>query len=146
MSEYPHNTATALAALYPDAPPDSWQVFALSNGNTELSDWRLPGEPPTPTEVSEYLGSQAFADLQLAQARESMIVSRLQARLALIQAGLWASVELWAQDPETPPEHLAFFEDASNWQRNDSTLAAAATALGLTDEQMDGLFALAATL
>ena len=146
MIEYPAQTSLALAALYPAAPLDSWQVFALSNGNTELSDWQLSGDPPTPTEISEYLGSQAFADLQLAQARASMIVSRLQARLALIQAGLWSAVELWAKNPETPPEHLAFFEDAATWQRNDATLSAAATALGLSDEQMDGLFALAATL
>lgn len=119
--------------------PDGWaQAPELVFDADGMIDMRAIDEPPYLVPYTE--------QERVEKARASMIVSRLQARLALIQAGMWSAVELWAQDPDTPPEHLAFFADAATWQRNDATLSAAATALGLTDEQMDGLFALAATL
>lgn len=67
-------------------------------------------------------------------------VTRLQARLALIDAGLWDAVTAYFADPARTPAELAFWEDAQTWYRNDPVIAAAGTALGLTPEQIDTLF------
>lgn len=72
-------------------------------------------------------------------------VTRLQARLALVGAGLWPAVVAYFADPARTAAELAFWEDARTWRRDDQTIAAAGTALGLTAEQIDALFALAAT-
>jgi len=73
-------------------------------------------------------------------------VTRLQARLALIQAELWAFIEAYFSDPARTPAEIAYFADAQTWRRDDPTLQSAATALSLTEAQLDDLFALAATL
>jgi len=73
-------------------------------------------------------------------------VTRLQARLALIEANLWDAVTAYFQAAERTPAELAFFEDAQNWNRNDPVVIAASSALGLNDEQIDALFLAAAQM
>ncbi len=73
-------------------------------------------------------------------------VTRLQARLALIGAGLWANVTAYFQDPARTEEEKAFWEDAQNWLRDDPIIASAGTALGLTEQQIDDLFVAAKAL
>jgi hypothetical protein len=67
-----------------------------------------------------------------------------QARLALLQSGLLASVNaaVAAADEETK----ITWEFSSEVNRNHPFVATLATALGLTDAQLDDLFTLAATL
>jgi hypothetical protein len=72
-------------------------------------------------------------------------VTRLQARLALIEAGLWDAVTSYFNDPSRTAEELAFWEDAQVWERENPIIAAAGTTLGLTDAQIDALFTDAAT-
>ena len=72
-------------------------------------------------------------------------VERLQARLALIAAGLWDSVVAYFSDPSRTAEDLAFWEDALIWKRDNPIIISAGTALGLTSEQIDALFVDAAT-
>ncbi len=74
----------------------------------------------------------------------SMTCTPRQARLALQQAGLLAAVEAWiaSADEATRIEWEFALEIRRDWQ----PLAACASALGLTDEQLDGLFALAGAL
>ena len=67
-------------------------------------------------------------------------VSRLQARLALIEVDLWDAVVAYFADPDRTPAEMAFWEDAQTWRRADPVIAAAGTALGLTAEQIDELF------
>ncbi len=73
-------------------------------------------------------------------------VTRLQARLALIDAALWDAVTAYFTDPARTAAEQAFWEDAVNWQRNDPVLNAGATALGLTEQQVDDLFVAAKAL
>lgn len=80
--------------------------------------------------------------------REGLQVTMRQARLALIQQGLLGSVNAAiAQMPE-PDKSLVEteWEYASTVERGSPWIAAMTSALGLTDEQMDDLFRLAATL
>lgn len=73
-------------------------------------------------------------------------VTALQGMLALDQAGLAPQYEAWASDPARTFAERAFIQRAQHWQRDDQTLVAAATALGLDDAQIDALFEAAAQL
>lgn len=81
---------------------------------------------------------------QLVEWRSKQSITRLQARLALIDEGLWEAVMAFAAQADARTQ--AFFEDAQTWKRQDPTLIAAAPLLGLSAEQLDQLFKLAATL
>ena len=71
-------------------------------------------------------------------------VTRFQARAALYQAGLLDQVETLMNDPETPTLARLAWQDAQSFERQSPTIAAMATALGLTDAQLDDLFIAAA--
>jgi len=73
-------------------------------------------------------------------------VSPLQAMLALDQAGMSAAYEAWSTAPARTFAERAFINRAQVWRRDDPLMQAAATALGISPEQLDQLFALAATL
>lgn len=73
-------------------------------------------------------------------------VSSLQGLLALDQAGLSAAYTTWASDPSRTFAQKAFIDKAQTWKRDDPTIAAAAADLGLTSQNVDDLFILAATL
>ena len=71
-------------------------------------------------------------------------VTRRQARLALLNAGLLTAVEAWIA--QASPAVQIDWECAQEIQRDWPAIAEAATALGLTDAQLDDLFAAAGTL
>ena len=75
-------------------------------------------------------------------------VSALQGMRAINAGGLVAGFLAWKAtlDPVNDFETIAFFEKAPTWRRDNPYLIQGATALGLTSEQIDQLFILAATL
>ena len=103
--------------LYVDAP-DSIRVY-------------FPGEIPDPVVDANPVPQS---------------VSPLQAYLAMDQAGVAPAFDSWANDPARTFAEKAFINRAQEWRRDDPVLSAGAAALGLTAEQLDGLFVLAATL
>jgi hypothetical protein len=78
--------------------------------------------------------------------RPVLVVSRFQARAALHMAGLLPAVEELMADPETDMLSKLAWTDATEFRRNSPTLQTTAVALGLTEAQLDGLFANAATI
>jgi hypothetical protein len=76
--------------------------------------------------------------------RASLTCTPREARLVLRRAGLLSAVEAWiaTADEETQIE----WEFATDIRRDWPALLACGAALGLTEEQLDGLFAVAATL
>lgn len=76
-------------------------------------------------------------------------VSRAQGKAALIRAGLWQGVLDYVASIEDATEK-AFAEvalnDTTHWQRASPFLNSAATALGLTQEQLDDLFVTASEI
>lgn len=80
----------------------------------------------------------------LAAWRASAKVSRFQARAALHLAGLLPAVE--AAIAQADPVAQIAWADAVEFRRSSPTIAALATALGLSDEQVDGLFQSAAEI
>jgi len=73
-------------------------------------------------------------------------IEALNGLLTLDAAGLSGAYEAWASSPDRTFAQRAFITKAIHWRRDDPTLAAAASELGLTDEQIDALFIQAATL
>ena len=88
----------------------------------------------SPTEIAE----------RLAARREAMTCTPRQARLALAYAGLLDSVEAWVagQGAATRIE----WEYASEVRRTVGLVTSAASELGMTEDQIDGLFEYAVTL
>jgi hypothetical protein len=79
-----------------------------------------------------------------AAARAAMVCTPRQARLALQQAGLLGAVTAWIATAEETTR--IEWEFASEIRRDWPAILACATVLGLTEEQLDGLFALAQPL
>ncbi len=73
-------------------------------------------------------------------------IDALQGLLALDHEGMAGLYETWSNAPERTFAQRAFINKSLTWKRNDPTLNAAATDLGLTSEQVDQLFILAETL
>lgn len=73
-------------------------------------------------------------------------VSRLQARVALHNAGLLTKVEAIISDPATDPVTVIAWQDAQTFNRTSPTLAALASALALTSADLDALFIAAAAI
>lgn len=92
----------------------------------------------------DYPPSPLTPEQALAQERESMIVSRFQARAALLGAGLLATADAAIQGADEVAK-LAW-SDAQEFRRNSPLVAAIAAQLGLTDTQLDDLFRQAATI
>ena len=70
-------------------------------------------------------------------------VTRFQARVALVQAGYFDTINTYiATLPQTDVKRLAW-EDAAEWERASPTLNLLANMLGLTDTDVDDLFILA---
>jgi len=80
----------------------------------------------------------------LAKAAVPQLVSSMQAKVALSNAGLLSSVETWvnAQDATTQ----LIWSSAVSFNRGSALIASAAAALGLTPAQVDTLFTTAAAI
>lgn len=73
-------------------------------------------------------------------------VTPYQARIALLGTGLIGAVEALMADPETDQAARIAWEYATAIERDSPFIAAIAPALGLTEEQIDGLFIAAAAI
>ena len=73
-------------------------------------------------------------------------VTALQAMKALDAAGMSAAYEAWANAPERTFLERAFIQHAAHWLRSDPVLLSGATAIGISEAQLDDLFRLADTL
>ncbi len=78
----------------------------------------------------------------LASERANMRVSRLQAKIAMMQAGVLADVET-AVAAADPAVQMAW-ADAIEFRRFSPTILAMSAQIGLTDTQLDDLFRAAA--
>jgi hypothetical protein len=101
----------------------------------------------------EPVGTQEERDAAaLQQSREAMILSRLQARLLLLQTpdpsgtfgSAWEAVMAWATTQDATTQ--AFWEDAPHWERLDPRVIAGAVAFGWDESTLDVLFEAGKTL
>jgi len=76
-------------------------------------------------------------------------ITRAQGRLVLYRAGLWPAVLTFVAgiaDPDEQFEADAALNHTTEWERSSPFLCRTAQALGLDDEQLDGLFIEAAKI
>lgn len=73
-------------------------------------------------------------------------IEALQGLLVLDAAGLSVAYEAWASSPDRTFAEKAFINKAMHWRRDDPTLLAAASSLGLSSAQVDALFISGAAL
>ena len=114
--------------------PNIW----YSNENSDVIQWLLEGNTPEPE----------FTDAELLQQIEDAkpkVVTMRQARLALLQSGLLATIET-AITSGTDEAMKIEWEYATEVKRDWGSLVALTTALGMTSQELDNLFQLASTL
>lgn len=97
------------------------------------------------TSKAQFVAALEDADLTLPPPVPQQVTA-LQGLLAIDAAGLSDAYEAWAASPDRTFAQKAFISRAQVWRRDDPVLQAAATAFGLTDENIDQLFATASEL
>jgi hypothetical protein len=100
---------------------------------------------PQPGHATEFVAdNDASITAFLAKASVPQVVSAMQAKVALLNAGLLSSVQTWinAQDATTQ----LVWNSATTFSRQSTLIAQAATALGLSSAQIDTLFVAAAAI
>lgn len=107
---------------------------------------------PTKNEQGDYVQVWETRELsaeEKAQARLIHVpqsVPALDGLRAVNHFGLSSFYENWCNAPERTFLEKAFINKAQTWRRDDPTLLAAATALGLTEAQVDDMFLYAGSL
>lgn len=129
-----------------------WHVTAEGEAPLGHTDWTLiDGEyrrEPAGTIEERQAAIDAAAAAQREQYLDGLECTRLQGKLALIQAGLWDQYEaLIAQMlPAMTPAQRVFVEDAPVWKFRDPVLQLFAGSIELTEAQVVELIELARTL
>lgn len=138
MSWY-YNAATGETKEIDPAIYSAWQAA----NNPKASAYALIADPPVPYATYDGEQWQTYTPT-LEQQREQMSCSPAQGRLALLQAGMLDTVEAWVASQSRAVQ--IEYDARTEWRRTWPLVVDAAEALGLTEAQLDDLFALAATL
>lgn len=93
-----------------------------------------------------YITDEQIAEQQLADWRESTVVSELQAKQALDDFGYLDRVEALMADTDTAMKTRRAWQLARDYRRLSPTVLEIAELLSLTDEQVDELFRHALTI
>lgn len=123
MLYYKHQMTGEVYAYETEAERQEWGAPELVEMTPEEIEAHL-NPPPAPAPVPEQ-------------------VTRAQGKAALIQAGLWQAVLDYVDSITDPTEKalaLVALNDTTHWRRDSPFLNAAATAIGITEEQLDDLF------
>lgn len=119
-------------SLVPEVKPSLGQYQSYGDPVVSADAVTFPVIDWTQAEIDDY-EAQALTDH-----RAAMVCTPRQGLLALEAAGLLATVEAWVATQ--PRASQIDFERATEWERTWPLIASAATALELTDDQIDALF------
>ncbi|WP_296810739.1 hypothetical protein [Thiocapsa sp.] len=130
---YPHVTAEGAAPL-------GYTDWALIDDEYRREPAGTPEERQAAIEVAAAAAHEAYLD--------SLECTRLQGKLALIDAGLWDQYEALIASllPSMTPAQRVFVEDAQVWKYRDPVLQMFAAAIELTEAQTIALFETAKSL
>ena len=151
--------ASEPAANGPVFPPVAGLEFAWARTSrypTEVPEFFGTCPDDAATQVDGVLGVYSQADWETMRDDEMRArnpvpegVTRAQGKAALITAGLWPGVIAFVAAIPDPIERAlaeVALHDTQQWHRSSPFFNAAATALGLTGEQLDNLFLAAAKI
>lgn len=127
---YPENVYAETPSDAVDIPDNLYQDYL--NGN--ISAFTVIGG-----EVVQFMAPTV-------DPRENMKVTTFQAHAAINRSGLYNAVTELMNDPATDFEVKLAWDKAQHFSRLSPAVLAMGAALGLTDQQLDDLFALAATI
>jgi hypothetical protein len=127
-------------------PTQKPAINALLQAVYERKPLMQDGDPVQVWEVVDF--TEAELAVKLEARRALMVVTMRQARLALLQQGLLASIQPAIDALDEPHRSGANieWEYSQEVERNRSFVELLSQALGLTDDDLDALFELAATL
>jgi hypothetical protein len=131
-----------------DATDPAFKQFAelfAADAVAELTELRIERDALTEQlKEAKQRGDALQAEVdRLISRPTASTVTRRQARLALLQADLLDAAEATVKQAGRVAE---ITYESETWNRNDPVLIQLAGVLGITDEQLDELFALASTL
>lgn len=151
--------ASEPAANSPVFPPVAGLEFSWARESrypTDVPEFFGTCPDEANTQIEGVLGVYSQADWETMRDDEMRArnpvpesVTRAQGKAALITAGLWPGVlDFVAAIPDPTERALAevALHDTQEWRRSSPFFNAAATALGLTGEQLDNLFLAAAQI
>jgi len=130
----------SIANLFPGINFETECIVEDAGNGPYIAQWHRPEPQPTPAEIEA-----AYPAAQAAAARAAIpTVSPRQIRQALTIVGLRASVEaaVAASDQDTKD----WWEFATVFERNHVKVVAMIAALGVSEQQADDLWLLAASL
>lgn len=107
-------------------------LYKISSIQKPKNDWILATEE----DIDKYM-------IDGAKPQVPGVVSRAQAKAALIMAGLWDTVLTAVESIEDPTNKAlaeVAIEDTNDWMRDSPMLNQLASELGLTQEDLDDLF------
>lgn len=117
------------------------EVFGFDFPDGQLPEMMGDLEPMSNTDFSAYQAS-----ISNFNPRAAMVVSRFQAKAAMLNAGLLAQAEAFFALPDTPPLHKLAWAETVDFYRLSPLVVATGAALNLTDDQLDQLFVAAALI
>ena len=133
------NAATGETKQLDDALYAAW----LDKGNPKALSYALIPDPPAPGAWYDGSAWQVY-EPTIEQLREQMTCSPAQGRLALLNAGLLDAVEAWVATQSRAVQ--IEYASRTEWRRTWPLVISAGTTLGLTDTDLDALFAAAGAL
>lgn len=119
-----------------DATYDAW----VADGNPKAEAYTRIPDPPAPN--AQWNGTEWV----IPPPYVPQVVSRFQAKAALLQADLLDEVETFINDSATPQITKLAWAEAIEFYRQSPTILSMATALSLTPQQLDELFTQAAAI
>jgi hypothetical protein len=131
---------------YTDASGELKQIDAqtyaawAASGNPKADAYTAIPDPATP--YDHWDGAQWVSPPPYVP----QIVSRFQAKAALLNAGLLDQVEAMMADPATPTVTRMAWAEVTEFNRQSPTVLSMASALSLTEQQLDDLFIAAAAI
>ena len=131
-------------AVHKSIPTDATEISAteyaaLMDAQASGQEIVVSGGRP----VAQARPAKTAAEILAAQ-RAAMVVSRAQARLALLAAGLLDDIEAAVAEGDRATQIA--WADATTFRRDSPTLSAIAAAIGMSDDDIDDLFRAAALI
>jgi hypothetical protein len=119
-------------------PDYGWIPFTASPNDVEPHGVEIFNSLVAAGTVTAYVPPTAAE--ALAAKRAAATLTPMEFELAVDAAGYTAAIQTYLADPATPRAFVIMWNRASVFDRMNADLITAATAIGLTDAQMDAVF------